>query len=285
MKGLTAAFRAITDFFLFSSCYTALVATVMVTQTSLLLLHEPAPPSLLALVFFATLSSYNFHWYLSVPPGHDSDITEWNRLHPNLHILLFAIGTAGALWMGWNYREHCLALSPAVILTFLYSAPKIPWGPFYRLKDWAYGKTIYLAMVWMYVTSILPIFLMHRIPEGWHTAYFAGRFLLIYAICILFDLRDREADIREGIKSMITYFSPANVRKLFFASLLLSSVAHCLLYTKGFSLLSIGCFLVPILITGSVYRAAQQTRSDYYYYGFLDGLMMLSALLTFFLPF
>lgn len=277
--------RAITDFLLFSSCYTALVATVMVTQATLLLLHEPAPSSLLALVFFATLSSYNFHWYLSVPPGHDSDITEWNRLHPRLHFLLFLIGTLGAVWFGWDYREHWLALSPAAVLTFLYSAPKISWGPFPRLKDWAIGKTIYLAMVWMYVTSILPVFLMHRLPEGWHALYFAGRFLLIYAICILFDLRDRDADIREGIKSMITYFSLPNVKKLFTGSLIASTALHLALLHWGFSIPVIACFLLPIGITALVYRQSQQTRSDYYYYGFLDGLMMLSALLTFFLPF
>lgn len=277
--------RAITDFLLYSSCYTALVATVMVTQATLLLLHEPAPGSLLALVFFSTLCSYNFHWYLSIPPGHDSAITEWNRLHPNLHLLLFLTGTAGALWYGWSYREHWLALAPAVVLTFLYSAPKIPWGPFPGLKRWAYGKTIYLALVWMYVTSLLPLFLMHRKPESWQTAYFAGRFLLIYAICILFDLRDREADIKEGIRSMITYFSLPKVKKLFNASLLLSTATYGFLLTKGFSIPVIVCLLVPVAITARVFHPSQQTRSDYYYYGFLDGLMMLSALLTFFLPF
>ena len=73
----------------------------------------------------------------------------------------------------------------------------------------AVGKTVFLAFVWMWVTAMLPFILGHG---EWTTGvilFFISRFFFIYAICIMFDYRDRESDRAEGIRSMITYFSEA----------------------------------------------------------------------------
>ena len=99
--------------------------------------------------------------------------------------------------------------------------------PFHLLRKVAIGKTIYLSFVWMYVTSLLPILLDGRITVA-GILFCCSRFFLIYAICILFDYRDRENDKREGIRSMITYFGEQGVDRLFHGSLIpVSSHSSC----------------------------------------------------------
>jgi 4-hydroxybenzoate polyprenyltransferase len=107
-----------------------------------------------------------------------------------------------------------------------------------------------------------------------------SRFFFIYAICIMFDFRDRADDKATGIRSMVTAFSEKGVDRLFFLSLVIFAICTVLLSRYGFSVLDIILLLVPGVITAAIYNFAKRNFSDYLYYFILDGLMMFSALLT-----
>lgn len=154
---------------------------------------------------------------------------------------------------------------------------------FVGLRRIAVGKTIFLAFVWMYVTSLLPFLISGRAWQPAFTWFACSRFLLIYAICILFDYRDREDDKADGIRSMITWFNDRGINILFSISLALFAVCTTMLYTAGFAVVTIAVLLVPGIITGTLYNYAKRNFSDYLYYFVLDGLMMLSAILMMFL--
>jgi len=110
------------------------------------------------------------------------------------------------------------------------------------------------------------------------------RFFLIYAICIIFDYRDRDYDKQAGIRSMITYFNERGINNLFAVSLLAFALSTAYLYFYGFSLLVIALLLLPGAIVLVLYPVSKKNFSDYLYYFVLDGLMMFSALLTLFVP-
>jgi 4-hydroxybenzoate polyprenyltransferase len=195
------------------------------------------------------------------------------------HLLLFFIGIIGSVIFFFFLLTHWFSLLVGAIITFLYSAPKIPHPYFKALRKIAIGKTIFLALVWMYVTTILPV-LIEEI--GWTvqiTLFAISRFFFIYAICIMFDFRDRADDQAAGIRSMVTWFSEKGVNTLFFASLLIYTVCTLLLFQFGFSLLKVGLLVLPAFITAAIYEYAKKNFSDYLYYFVLDGLMMFSALL------
>jgi 4-hydroxybenzoate polyprenyltransferase len=191
------------------------------------------------------------------------------------------IGLAGGVWFGLQLLEHWLWLIITAFITFLYSAPKIPYPPFNHLKKIAVGKTIFLALVWAHSTSLLPLLLASIPLKPEHIIYFTNRFFFIYAICILFDYRDREYDKRQGIKSMITHFDEKGINRLFYLSVLIFLFSTLSLYITGLSLLNSICLLIPGTILILLYTFSKKTSSDYYYYFFLDGLMALSALLIF----
>ena len=271
-------------FFIFSSLYIAGCVVLMVYQTNALLhLHYDFLPCYL-FVFFSTICSYNFHWYFTPDTPAEEIRIRWTLRHKRLHLFLYITGLIGAVVCAFYFIAHWFWLGVAVVLTFLYSAPKIPVYPFTLLRKIAVGKTIFLAAVWTYVTSVLPA-IFSTTPWRWgDTVFCISRFFFIYAICIVFDYRDRNADKREGIRSMITIFSEQGINRLFWFSQGLFAAGTLALHYWGFSAPVILCLLLPGIILALLYNYSKHHSSDYLYYFVLDGLMMASALFLLFVP-
>jgi 4-hydroxybenzoate polyprenyltransferase len=277
--------KKIFDYFLFTSLFIALCAMVMVLQTNQLLGLEYDYFAYLGFVFSSTICSYNFHWYLTPFAEGENYRAQWTRKHKALHITLFVVGMIGSAYFFFQLLYAWLWLFVPVILTFLYSAPKIPHKSFHLLRQVAIGKTIFLSFVWMYVTTLLPI-LLHEGPVGQSAILFCcSRFFLIYAICIIFDYRDRIDDKKQGIRSLITYLNEKGINILFYGSLLIFLLSTAALYFYHFTIIAIFFLLVPGAIVAALFTRAKRNFSDYMYYFVLDGLMMFSALFTFFLRF
>lgn len=277
-------FRWIFDFILFSSLYIAGCAVVMLLQT-VQLFHLQKDNDLILFVFFSTICSYNFHWYLTPVSSTEKIRARWTGTHRMFTLILFFIGLVASAWFAFRLISHWFWLAVGVLLTFLYSAPKLRYKPFIYLRKIAIGKTIFLSFVWMYVTSFLPLVISGDHFGVAEALFCASRFLLIYAICIIFDYRDRENDRMEGIRSMITWFDERGVHRLFYFTLLAFAISTGLLYFYHFSAVVILLLLIPGVLVLALYKTARNNFSDYLYYFVLDGLMMLSALLTAFLPF
>jgi len=175
-------------FFLYSNLFIACCATVMVYQTCQLLLHERPDIYFTCFVFFATVCSYSFHWYFTPPDANSpSDRMVWLTSNRNVHRILFFLGLFGAVVSGLFLLEFWTWVLLSVFITFFYSAPKVPYPYFKQLRKVALGKTILLAVVWTYVTTILPLIISRQDWQFTFTLFAAGRFFFIYAICILFD--------------------------------------------------------------------------------------------------
>ncbi len=251
----------------------------MVHQTNRLLLHNFRDTHLAVFVFFATLCSYSFHWYLTSSSVLPSPRIIWLKKNHSVHLLLFFAGLTGAVIFFFFLLPWWPWLLVSVFITFLYSAPKIPHRYFRALRKVAIGKTIFLALVWMYVTTILPIVVSGATLTGDFFLFMTSRFFLIYAICILFDLRDREDDKAAGIRSLITYLNETAISNLFIISLVLFCASTLWMLDYNHKTADIVLLLIPGFITAALFRYASRHFSDMLYYFVLDGLMALSALL------
>ncbi len=251
----------------------------MVHQTYRLVVHSRVNIYFLLFVLFSTICSYSFHWYLTSNSVIPSPRIKWVERNRNVHLLLFIISLIGAGIFFFYLLPYWHWLLLSAIITFLYSAPKIPHPVFRALRKVALGKTIFLALVWMNVTTLLPILISGEPWRNDFTLFILSRFFLIYAICILFDYRDREDDKATGIRSLITYLSEKGILYLFTFSLIIFSVSTILLYYYSYTVLSIVLVLIPGIITASLYNFAKKNFSDLFYYFILDGLMAFSALL------
>ncbi len=203
----------------------------------------------------------------------------WTQRNKPLHFILYLVGAIGAVIYFFALSHHWLALCLGALLTFLYSAPKLPQPIFAGLKRIAVGKTVFLALVWTYVTSMLPLIIAHTRWTGAATLYAINRFGLIYAICIIFDYRDREDDRAQGIKSLITLFNESGIDAVFWLALAIFAVTGAWLYFWHYPVFTLILLMVPGIIVAVLYRVAKKSSSDYLFYFILDGLMMFSGLL------
>jgi 4-hydroxybenzoate polyprenyltransferase len=266
-------------FFVYSNLFIAVCALLMTNQTYELLLHSAPDKKFLGFIVSATICSYSFHWYLTSGSLVESPRIEWLRRHRIFHLVFFFIGLIGSAVFFFYLLPHWYWLAISAVITFLYSAPKIPHPYFRALRKVAIGKTIFLSLVWMYVTTMLPVIIAGASFSVPVILFIIGRFFFIYAICIMFDFRDRADDKAAGIRSMVTWFSEEGVNRLFYLSLFIFALCTIPLYYYDFSALNIVLLLVPGVITAAIYNYAKKNFSDYLYYLVLDGLMMFSALL------
>ena len=268
--------QKIFDFFVFTSLFIATCALLMVYQNSLLF-NTGIPLALYGFVFFGAVCSYNFHWFLT-PPGlpASSYKLHWNLSNRKLHLFLSLFSLLVAAICAILLIKHWRWLGLTAVFTFLYSAPMISHPLFIRLRKIAIGKTIYLAFAWTHVTALLPLLLASGSFHAGHSWFVVNRFFFLYAICIVFDRRDRESDRKAGVKSLITWLDEKGVDRLFWFSQAVVLVS-CYILHSWLSFTDLLALFIPSLILSLLYERCKRSRSDYLYYFLLDGLMALSA--------
>mgnify|MGYP002778980352 CR=1 FL=1 len=258
------------DGLLFSGTYTACVAVGASVCTSLLL-KTSIQPYLLLFTFCGTLVSYNLHWWLSPAAFLSARGRAWSRIHRNKRPVVIAISALIAVFAFTKLSGPCMVVSlVAAGATLLYSLPKVPLPQTVWLRKMARGKTLYLTAVWTLVTVVLPMVAAHAYDKE-AFLLLAHRFFFIYALCLLFDLRDREQDRQEGISSLATHL-PQQVHRIVFLGLAACSALPLpfMSATSGTGLAGLILSLFALII---LYKSARATRSDVFYYLLLDGLM------------
>ncbi|MFZ9388418.1 MAG: UbiA family prenyltransferase [Chitinophagaceae bacterium] len=266
-------------FLVYSNLFIACCAILMVFQSARLLNGGDPAPILVQFVFFATICSYNFHYYFTTHSLIPSPRIQWQKKNRTLLLLLFLGGASGATICFIELRAYWPWLLPAAVATFLYSAPKLPHPVFHRLRKVAFGKTIFLAFIWMYVTTVLPYIVSGQTWNDTSTIYALSRYFFIYAICILFDYRDREDDRAEGVRSLVTFLSDRNINRLFYFALFAYILFTAWLGLRGFTADYLIMLFIPGIILLLLYNYARRHFTDMLYYVILDGLMALSAIL------
>ncbi len=261
--------------FIFTSFFLALCATGMVYLTYLVFDISP-DFNFLGFTFFGTLCSYNFHWYLTPHSYSRSAKAAWSVRNKRLHLWLCATGAAGAAYFGYLLLPHWRWLAATAFLTFLYSAPMIPHAAGRWLQRIAIGKTLFLAFAWTHITNLLPIMLQQPQLSNDHIIYVVQRFFLIYSICILFDYRDREHDLKLGIRSVITSFEPAGVHRFFWGNMIAFAATTALMFYFPFSNQDVWALALPGVVVSSLSQYSLRHPGDFLFYGVLDGLMALS---------
>jgi 4-hydroxybenzoate polyprenyltransferase len=266
-------------FLVYSNLFIAGCTVLMVDQTYRFLLHRNSNVYFLLFVFFSTICSYSFHWYLTTHSEISSARVKWLENNRKIHVLFFFIGLTGCLIFSFYLIDYWPWLLLAAVVTFLYSAPKIPLRYFRLLRKIAIGKTIFLALVWMYVTTVLPVIISGQEWKNGYAIFAISRFFFIFSICILFDYRDKQDDKAAGIRSLITFFNEKGIFYLFTFSLIIFGITTVMLYNYDYKISSVILLLIPGIITGLLYNYARKNFSDVLYYFILDGLMAFSALL------
>jgi 4-hydroxybenzoate polyprenyltransferase len=275
--------KKLAEFVLFSSIFIGACAVALCIQTNLLM-HLPLNTlSFYCFVFGATLVQYNLHYLVKTTAVSNSLRLVWSSKNKMIHKVLLAAGVALILFSFLSFRlHHFIILTILGAIASLYSFPVIPFGKKRRIKDYGFLKIITLALLWTLVTVWFPVNSL-LFENDIFVFVFLKRFVFMFVLCLLFDIRDIEIDRTENIRTLPVILGK---RKSYL-------VVYCLLILFVIlSLLQVFYFgderiLIAMLLSAAatffVVELTKKTNSDFVYLAGVDGMMLLQAMLVYLL--
>jgi 4-hydroxybenzoate polyprenyltransferase len=146
-----------------------------------------------------------------------------------------------------------------------------------RLRDLNWIKIFLIAIVWAYVTVILPI-LEVRAVQWADLLILLERMVFIFMITLPFDIRDLKVDDFNNVKTIpAVYGIPKTMQLVLFSflfSMLLVIINYAIIPSKPlyFALFGLSLSLTSTYI---FIRISIDKTDDYYFTGLLDGTMWL----------
>jgi UbiA prenyltransferase family len=265
--------KAILDFFLFSNVFISLCAASMAAETFFLL---PSAINWLyvAFVFSSTLMLYTFPVFTE-SNFHPEYSLRHRWISENRKIILL-ISISGLVPTGilvfFFPIKFILWFIPIVIIALAYFFPQT------RLRSITGVKTFIVAFVWTCVTALFPLLLISNFDLSSfrydNAAILLQNFLFIFPLCVIYNVRDIEADQKAGVKTFPVVYGVRVTIAVCLISLVLFSAL--IILSPPFKELKTG-LLLSAVISAALLLFASEKRTDYYYSLWIDGMVLLQT--------
>lgn len=273
--------KKLLEFILFSSIYIAFCAVAFCMQTNIILGVPFNHFSFYCFVFGATLVQYNLHYIAKKVAVKNSERLKWSLENKNIHLILLLAGAALILFSFFSFHlKHYAILICLGGVAFLYSFPFLPFGKRKRIKDYGFLKIITLSLLWTLVTVWFPVTNMN-VDTVLFLFVFAKRFVFMFILCLLFDMRDIEIDSNEQINTMAVILER---KKSYFLAYILLIVFIGLSFAQYQYFPHSGFFIAMLLSAAATFFTIEITKksnSDFVYLAGIDGMMLLQAVLVY----
>lgn len=273
--------KKLLEFILFSSIFIAACAVVFCIETNILLGLPLNSFSFYCFVFGATLLQYNLHYSTKKIAVKNSERLRWSHNNKKLHFFLLVVGGLLIFFSFFSFHlRHFIILACLAAISFLYSFPFLPFGKKKRIKDYGLLKIVTLALLWTLVTVWFPVSNMPA-DRMLFMFVFVERFIFMFVLCLLFDLRDIEIDRKEKINTLPVMLGRKKSYNLSYALLILFLAITLLQY---FYLPQLSFFIAMVLsslITFIMIERTKKTNTDFVYLAGIDGMMLLQAILVY----
>lgn len=271
-------FKPFTDLVLYGNFWIALCGWSMYASSCLLLGIDYKFDAVAAFCAFGTLFLYGVHRIVGISRLHQFfDVDRYAVIaRYKQHIQVYAIiGLLISIYCFFQFEWLTMGmLILPGLLGLGYVAPV--FGEEKRLRDQNDIKIFLVAIVWAWITLLLPAVeygIDNYLLVG---CLFAERCLFIFAITLPFDIRDIKVDTFGSVKTIpariginksiyLSWFS------LFFSTLIISGLLY-------FNLISSDQFIALLILyiaTAGIVFYSSPKRHDYFYSGLIDGLMIL----------
>ncbi len=273
--------KKFSEVILFSSIFISICAVAFCMETNLLLGLPFNNISFYCFVFGATLAQYNLHYLVKSIAVKDSHRLAWSQRHKQLHLILLVAGIFLILFSFFSFHlKHFIILASLGGISFLYSFPFLPFREKKRIKDYGLLKILTITFLWTVVTVWFPVNSMHFDADLFWLV-FVKRFVFMFVLCLLFDMRDIEIDRQENINTLGVKLG---LRKSYLLSYLLLIVFVMAAFAQYLYLPQTGfliAMLISALVTLFIIEWTRKNNSDYIYLAGIDGMMLLQALLIY----
>ena len=252
----------------------------MCIETNLLLHLGLNDVSFYLFVFGATLVQYNLHYFFKTSSVVNSRRLAWSLKNKNIHTILISLGIVLIIYSLFSFHlHHFIILLVLAAIAFLYSFPFLPFKNKKRIKDFGLLKIITLALLWTLVTVWFPVAEANFSGLSFQLIFFR-RFIFIFILCLLFDIRDTEVDRKENIATLSVKLGEKRSYILCYL-LLLTFIALSIIQSFCFgSVMELIVMLISALATIITIEFSKKNNSDVVYLACIDGMMLLQALLV-----
>ncbi len=273
-----------TRFLLFYHIVIAVSAAALCVQTKLFYSLFEYPLTLIAFVFFATLLSYNLHFSFAATKSTSSEQLQWFREAKNATILLNILSLIATLWFWWKIRSINTHIVLAILFNAAYTAPLLLKNPIKLPSILTFIKSYFIGFVWAYATVVLPLAFFEVEPNVNEVFLFISRLLLVALATMIFDYRDRLRDFEMGVHTPANIMNEQQFQVFFIINVVLYSFSVVFLAIRFETYLHL-LQLIPGVVAIYLLRISKKQNSDYFYLGWVDGLLILSSLLSLFMLF
>jgi hypothetical protein len=271
-----------TRFLLFYHIIIAVSAATLCMQTKLFYSLYEYPLTLIAFVFFATLLSYNLHFSFAAGKSSSSEQLLWFRQAKNATVILNILSLIATLWFWWKVRSINTHIILAIIFNAAYTAPLLLKNPIKLPSILTFIKSYFIGFVWAYATVVLPLAFFNVNPNVNEVFLFISRLLLVALATMIFDYRDRLRDFEMGVHTPANIMNERQFQLFFIVNVVLYSFSVVFLAIRFQTYLHL-LQLIPGVVAIYLLRISKTEDSDYFYLGWVDGLLILSSLLSLFL--
>lgn len=277
---------ALDRYFLNSHIFIAICAAIAYTQSFILSAGQSPDYSKPIITGLLTFIFYQAHSVFDRMVQNSNNTTGHNsQLNPILSI--FAITVLSIVFFlnfrHFNTFDYILLFTCALICaSYLLPIPILHK----RFRDIWYFKIFLITFCWVAITSIWPLL---STPPELHVSNFlnfllvAERSLLIFTLCLLFDIRDVSIDSQQGTKTIALKMGVQNTKRL--ATILFAlflPIKALVIYFSGISNYTILGLLVFGVLGVKIIRSTTLAKPSLFYSGCVDGLILLDGLFVLF---
>ncbi len=263
----------------------------MTAKTVLLLGNEPLVwHPMYGFVFCATWFIYALHRVVGLQKS--KEFTDKGRYRViqkyKSHIIIYSIlGAVGSAIFGLmlSWKTILIMCIPA-LFSLWYVIPILLGNKKMRLRDFNFVKIFFVALVWSWVSVVLPFLELNNDDYFQLLLMFLEVFLFVFSITIPFDIRDLKIDRHNEVRTIPSIIGVPNSIFLSMSLLLISVLVGLFNFVRlGFIFLDniplYVLYLSGVFITFVLIVFSSKIKHDYYFTGLIDGLMILIPVLIY----
>ncbi len=231
--------------------------------------------SYLLFVLLSTYLQYNVQrGYMLKPANQFTERSQWLAKHRKTLMISVGLCLIVVLFLCNNlsYLSIGIMVGAELVSTLYYLPP-------FNFRKYGYIKPILISLIWVISCGLVPLIENNLLTENsiW---FLVSQFCFITTLCILFDVKDAEEDFLNGINTYANAFGIKTIKSICIALMLIYFLCFWFFNHPTLPVLLMTGITGAITI-GSIILTNEKKHS-FYYYLWIDGLMIVQAL-SFFL--
>lgn len=163
------------------------------------------------------------------------------------------------------------------VFAFSYFLPSLPRRR--RLRDYGILKILVLTAVWTVATAVLPI-VYTGVSITHYPFELLLRFVFVFALCVLFDIRDMELDSSRNIRTLPNRIGMKSAYNLVYISLVIFVALSVLQHMRYPHLGRLIAAVITAIVTALVTEYVRRHPGHKAFVAMTDGMMLFYSVLV-----